>query len=306
MAMTGQQDCWAVLDTETGGFARDGSICEIGVVWYDFDGNVVDQKEFRVSLLPGLSISPQATEVHGISETDLAGEPSLVEVMAELKPALQGIRIVAQNAHFDRAQLEAAVESDPNIWKPELEQWVDLLYISRWAYPDEQHHRLSDMLSLLGLPDSNFPKPKHNGLGDALREGAVLCEIVSQCESLADFHSAFKLYDERVGIIRKKRVQTGTEIGKPKFGTGTCNCLGRKYIVVTGVFPGLVRNTGELEKFLNSHGGCMQQNVTRTTDILIVNENIQKITRTRKMQKAYDYGITQVSHQEFLDMLCTY
>lgn len=195
---------WAVLDTETGGFTQPGSICEVGVVWYDYEGNQTDERELRAALLPGLKISPEAERIHGISQSDLAGAPTLANVMAALAPDLHGIRIVAQSAWFDKGQLDLAAKLDPGIWRPAPEQWAELSCLAFLGRPGLSSYALDYMLAELGFSDKDFARPRHSGLGDAQREGAVLRAIVSEHGGFSDFRAAFRLHDEYMRSLRER------------------------------------------------------------------------------------------------------
>ena len=93
-----------VFDLETTGLdvAKD-RIVEISCVKITPDGN----REVRTRRLnPGIPISPQATAVHGITDADVAAEPSFTKVARSLFELLDGCDLSGYNIeHFDLPML---------------------------------------------------------------------------------------------------------------------------------------------------------------------------------------------------------
>ena len=85
------------LDLETTGLnpLTDG-IVEIAIV--DQAGGVV----LNQLVNPGLPIPRRASAVHGITDDDVAGAPSVATVWSEVRPILEGCRVVIYNASFDK------------------------------------------------------------------------------------------------------------------------------------------------------------------------------------------------------------
>ncbi len=92
------------LDLETTGLdATNDRIVEISCVKIHPDGS----REVRTRRLnPGMPISPQATAVHGISDADIAEEPTFVQVGRSLLSFLEGCDITGFNVEqFDLPML---------------------------------------------------------------------------------------------------------------------------------------------------------------------------------------------------------
>ena len=96
---------YTVIDLETTGLSpqRSDRIVELGVVYVSSTGQIQDEW--------GTLINPQrdmgATEIHGIKASDVLEAPTFAEVAPYLMRALAGRVIVAHNARFDLALLEA-------------------------------------------------------------------------------------------------------------------------------------------------------------------------------------------------------
>lgn len=90
-----------ILDTETTGLepSQGHRIIEIGCV------ELVDRRKtgntFHYYLQPDRAIDPGASEVHGITDEQLAGKPRFSDVVDELVEFLRGAELVIHNAAFD-------------------------------------------------------------------------------------------------------------------------------------------------------------------------------------------------------------
>ncbi|GAB3007038.1 DEAD/DEAH box helicase [Saccharothrix stipae] len=96
---------YAVLDVETTGFAAWGKdrIVEVAVIRVAPDGTVLGEWSALVDPQRPLA----ATEVHGITEDDLAGAPLFVDIAPTLAAHLDDAVVVAHNASFDLNFLNA-------------------------------------------------------------------------------------------------------------------------------------------------------------------------------------------------------
>ncbi len=97
---------FACLDTETTGLSPEtgGKICEIAVS-VSQGGRVVD--EFSTLLNPGISISPEVTAIHGITNDMVKDAPSFADILPRLLGLLDNSVIVAHNADFDISFIRA-------------------------------------------------------------------------------------------------------------------------------------------------------------------------------------------------------
>lgn len=87
------------LDTETTGLGLDDEVIQVAVT--DSLGDCI----FHSYIKPTKSISPEATKIHGITNTDVAAAPRGREVLPGLFNALQDRKVVMYNADFDRRML---------------------------------------------------------------------------------------------------------------------------------------------------------------------------------------------------------
>ncbi|MFD4535655.1 3'-5' exonuclease [Kitasatospora sp. NPDC058397] len=127
----------AIMDTETTGLHYEARIVEIAAY------TAAGEKLLDTLLDPGEPIPPDATEIHGITDADVAGFPTFGEVLPELTRVLAGRRIVIYNRSFDRDRLRHELdrwhrENTPlhpplisSRWHdhPAVEEWIDA---QRW------------------------------------------------------------------------------------------------------------------------------------------------------------------------------
>ena len=119
---------YAVIDIETTGFSfrRGHRIVEIGVVELSPDGELEGSW--------GTLINPQrhieATEIHGISASDVLGAPTFDQVADKLASSLEDRIFVAHNAGFDRAFIQAEL-TDCGAYSGDDLLTVDTLVLAR-------------------------------------------------------------------------------------------------------------------------------------------------------------------------------
>ena len=91
---------FAVFDLETTGLSpgRNHRIIEIGIVRLDEDFDVVEEWETLIN--PERDIG--ATDIHGLTASDLVEAPTFVDLMADIWHRFEGAVPVAHNISFDR------------------------------------------------------------------------------------------------------------------------------------------------------------------------------------------------------------
>lgn len=97
----------AVLDFETTGLsvASGDRVCEVAVVRGRPGGG--RRKKFSQLVNPERSMPALAQQIHGLSDSDLTGQPRFEEIHARLCAVLEGAVVVAHNAAFDIGFLRA-------------------------------------------------------------------------------------------------------------------------------------------------------------------------------------------------------
>ena len=95
---------FAVIDVETTGLDPERErVLELAILRADEQGRPIDQWVTRFH--PGGPV--RATHIHGITDADVAGAPRFADLAVQIGTALQGLVLVAHNAEFDLAFLQA-------------------------------------------------------------------------------------------------------------------------------------------------------------------------------------------------------
>ncbi len=157
------------IDTETTG-VRPGADRAVQVALVRFEGGA-PVAEFSSLVNPGFSIPLTATEIHGITDADVASSPSLVEVFAHAEVArmLQDAQPAAYNAAFDRHFV-------PPFGEDWTWPWLDSLSIVRKVdrfVRGSGRHKLEVTCERNGIP---LPKA-HDALADAKAAGLLFYKI---------------------------------------------------------------------------------------------------------------------------------
>jgi DNA polymerase-3 subunit epsilon len=165
------------IDTETTGRnAEQDRVVELGCVFFR-EGAISE----RVSWLfnPGRPIPKESSDVHGISDQDVAAEPPFGEVAPAILAALKGAIPVAYNAEFDKnfllAELKRADALGDDL-PPAVQhgvEWLDPLVWARELQKDEKSRALSDVCGRLGIEIARA----HRAADDAEATLKVLVEF---------------------------------------------------------------------------------------------------------------------------------
>jgi DNA polymerase-3 subunit epsilon len=140
------------LDTETSGLEQEKGhrIIEIALLTYDLASRkLVDKYVQRID--PERAIDPGAQAVHGITYSDLVGQPKWDDVAQDIADRLSTADLlIAHNMQFDgpfiAAELQRVSVSVPNVHS------LCTMQNARWACPDGKLPKLSELCFALGIP----------------------------------------------------------------------------------------------------------------------------------------------------------
>lgn len=146
----------AIIDTETTGLY--GLPVEIAVV------DLTGQALFHSVVNPGQSCEPEAQEIHGITDEEIAAAPTLAQIWPDLVKALKGkTTLLAYNVAFDQyimvqAARAAGQKRLPQQWECIMLQyaafvgeWNDYHGDYRWQKLNGGHRALGDALAALDV-----------------------------------------------------------------------------------------------------------------------------------------------------------
>jgi DNA polymerase-3 subunit epsilon len=168
---------YAVFDCETTGTAPGvDDVVSLALLRLDADGVEIDR--LVCLLCPSRPIPPEATAIHGIGDSDVAGSPRFGEVAARILELLDGAVFVAHNVEFDLAFLQAEFMRGGIDYQPA--RVACTLAAFRLVEPTAGDHRLGSVCDRQGFPLTGA----HDALNDALAT-AVLLRVLLHCHELA-------------------------------------------------------------------------------------------------------------------------
>jgi len=164
---------YAVFDTETTGFHPNAGdeIVSVGAVRV-LHGRLLRQEVFEQLVDPRRAVPPASTQVHGITDEMVRGQPGLEEVLPLFARFCDETVIVGHNVGFDLSFLRKA-ESRTHVrfTQPVL----DTLLLDAALHPDHERHSLEAIADRFGLDVLG----RHTALGDALLTGEVLVRLLA-------------------------------------------------------------------------------------------------------------------------------
>ncbi len=163
-----------VFDTETTGLdSREERIIELGGI--ELVNRFPTGRFFHKYINPqGRAIHPDAQAVHGISAADLADKPSFGEIADEWFAFIDGAHLVAHNANFDIAFVNAEL-SRLNMAPVEPGRVVDTLQLARRKHPMGPNS-LDALCRRYGIDNSR--RTKHGALLDSELLAEVYIELI--------------------------------------------------------------------------------------------------------------------------------
>ena len=155
-------DRFIALDVETAN-PNYASICQIGAVKFEY-GKIVGVFDCMVD--PCTTFSGIHTDIHGIDESRVEGQPTFPEVLPRLERFIDR-QVVVHHGFFDRSSLHQATEL---VGQPlAVAGWADTVDMARRAWPELPNHRLPTVSQHIGHPLPNH----HHALADANAAGHV-------------------------------------------------------------------------------------------------------------------------------------
>lgn len=92
---------------------------------------------YKFTIDPERPISPEATEVHGITDEDVKGKPLFNSIAPDIFPMFQGSIVAGYNLkRFDVPMIANEFYRAGFIWKPNVEQILDAIDIVRYFNPN--------------------------------------------------------------------------------------------------------------------------------------------------------------------------
>ena len=180
---------FVALDVETTGLrVQQAEIVDVAAVRFeDFEPVEV----FSTLCFPKRGINPEAAEINGIHEDDVAGKPTFQQVAASLQDFIGKDNLVGHNLFFDlkfitkygvdvtsqkRKYYDTLEISQRTVEKYRYKKTYDRefdLYDSEWVGGDVENYRLGTLCEFYKIPTPS----SHRALGDAVAAGRLFKKL---------------------------------------------------------------------------------------------------------------------------------
>jgi DNA polymerase-3 subunit epsilon len=169
-----------VVDTETTGLdpAQGHRMIEVGCI--ELVNRIPSGNSFHRYINPERDIPPDAYKVHGLDADFLKDKPVFAAMADELLEFLGNDQIVAHNAGFDLAFLNAELERSARM-PIARERIIDTLLLARRKHPGSSN-RLDDLCARYRIDASR--RVKHGALLDAELLAEVYVELTGTRQAL--------------------------------------------------------------------------------------------------------------------------
>lgn len=171
-----QQHSFTIFDVETTGLnpERGDRIIEIAGVRVE-DGRIQEEKLFLSLVNPHMPIPAEAGYIHGITEVEVKKAPPIEEVLPQFLAFAGDSILVAHNAEFDRAFLEAEKEG---CWGfIDIPECLCTLTLSRAVDAHAYRHTLEAVAERYGIP---LPGRLHRAAADVHVTAQVFLALLTQ------------------------------------------------------------------------------------------------------------------------------
>jgi len=206
------------LDLETTGLdVRRVRVVQVGAVALS-GARILDAPRLDQKIDPGIAVPPEATRIHGLSDSDLAGAPRFADFAPALRELLAGRVVVGHQIAFDLAVLRHEAARAGIAWREPL--YLDLALLVGALDPALAAPDLETVASRLGV----VIHARHSALGDAMAAAESFAALIprlrqaeirtlGEARSLAQRRSDLVLKQAEAGWHEKP--QDGREGAQP-------------------------------------------------------------------------------------------
>ncbi len=168
---------YTVFDTETTGLepSKGDEIIQIGAARI-VNNRLLRRETFDQLVDPEMPLKPEGIPIHGITDDMVRGQPNIGIVLPAFHAFCEDTVLIAHNAAFDMRFLQLKeAQTGIRFTQPVL----DTLLLSAVVHPNQESHKLDDILERLGVTIET----RHNALEDALATGEVFLKLVPILEA---------------------------------------------------------------------------------------------------------------------------
>lgn len=304
------QNCnFIAIDFETATCARH-SICEIGIAVVK-NAEIIDSKSWLVQP-PNNEYDEFNISIHGITPSMTKYRQCFDEVWKEVLPYLDGQIVVSHNTAFDMYVLKDALDIN-NIPYPHLDYYCTYR-LAKYIYRSLYSYSLETLCYELNIKQERH----HRAESDAIAAANLMLEMLDKecCISFDELEEKFSFrhgeFSDNYFCPQKStrahasKKKASNFIGDPSKRDAN-NFFFEKEVCITGKCSYGVRD--DLFQLIADIGGYPANNVTKTTDVLVVGQQDYRVvgeegisSKQRKAMKLKDSGqdIEIMSEADFL------
>jgi DNA polymerase-3 subunit epsilon len=290
-------DDYVVIDLETTGLSSSqDKIIELAALKVT-NNQIIDR--FSTLCNPEIEIDDFITNLTGITNDMVKDAPKIKDIIEDYIAFIGDSVLVGHNINFD---INFIYDNYGRLFvKRFTNNFVDTMRLSKRAFPELEHYRLSDMVEYFGIGNEKA----HRALSDCIATYDIYLELK---EYIIKNNIALKNKNyskEHYGLDVRKIQATTDNIDKT-------NPFYKKYCVFTGVLEKMHRK--DAAQIVANLGGINENIITKKTNFLILGNNDYCITikdgKSTKHKKAERYilegqDLQIISENVFYDMLET-
>ncbi len=163
---------FTVFDTETTGLnpSQGDEIIQIGATRI-LNGKLLRGESFEQLVDPRRPLTPESTQIHGITPEMLRGQPDIATVLPAFHAFAADTVLVAHNAAFDMRFLQLKEAATGLRFDHPV---LDTLLLSAVIHPNQESHRLEAIAERLGITIIG----RHTAMGDAIVTAEVFLKLL--------------------------------------------------------------------------------------------------------------------------------
>ena len=186
------EQIFVAFDTETTGLSPvTDRVVEIAGIAFKADGSEIAAFEQLVD--PQIPIPPALTQIHGITDSMVAGKPAIDDVLPAFVSFVESFVLVAHNAPYDVAMLampalRLARRAGPRAG-PAGNIVLDTCALARTVLPGSPSYRLRTLAARLGIPEAR----PHRAMSDVATCKELFLRILHTCGPGIDLDGLIRL-----------------------------------------------------------------------------------------------------------------
>jgi DNA polymerase-3 subunit epsilon len=161
---------FCAIDFETACYQR-ASACAVGLVRVK-EGQIEETFYTLIKPPEGMAILPSFTQIHGISNRDVANAPSFDRVWPELRAFIGNDFLVAHNSSFDKSVLRYCLGYYGIEYT--IPEFVCTVQCARRKWPQLYNHKLDTVSRFLGIELTH-----HEALSDSIACAKIYLEALA-------------------------------------------------------------------------------------------------------------------------------